>query len=130
MCVPSEKAEYRLMKKILFSIAVLSMIALAGCASKPTEPVYPSAQIDTLAQCLTTNGLKMYGTLRCPHCQNQKKLFGESVSKITFIDCDPNRVQCISAGIENFPTWIAADGQKYVGEQSLGELATIAGCSL
>ena len=35
--------------------------------------------IDTFAKCLASKDVVVYGAYWCPHCQNQKKLFGERV---------------------------------------------------
>jgi hypothetical protein len=71
----------------------------------------------------------MYGTEWCPHCQNQKKQFGTSFSKVSYIDCDKQKVQCEVAKIEWYPTWIYKWTQ-YQWEQELSKLAEITACSL
>ncbi len=109
-----------------------SLIVFAGCAKNDAvDPSgYTAEQTEKLAQCLTDKGIVMYGTTRCPHCQNQKKRFGEAADLITFVDCDESRIQCQAAGVEWFPTWITPDGQKYSGDQPLESLATIGACEL
>ena len=105
---------------------------LAWCAKNDAVDTsgYSADQVEKLAQCLTDKGIVMYGTTRCPHCQNQKKRFGESAELITFVDCDESRIQCQAAGVEGFPTRIAPDWQKYSGDQPLESLATIGACEL
>lgn len=86
-------------------------------------------QYDVFAQCLTDAGVKMYGTEWCPHCQNQKKLFGKSFKIINYIDCDKNRETCLIEGIQGYPTW-KLNGESYTGEQSFKSLAQISECKL
>ena len=88
-----------------------------------------TGQYDSFAQCLTDVGVKMYGTEWCPHCQNQKKLFGKSFKFINYIDCDKNKQTCLIEGIQGYPTW-KLNGQGYTGEQSFESLAKISGCKL
>ena len=71
----------------------------------------------------------MYGTDWCPHCKDQKKLFGNSFQYIDYIDCDWNKEDCREAGIKGYPTWII-NGEKYAGEQELDRLASLMGCEL
>lgn len=65
-----------------------------------------------LAEHLTKVGAKMYGAWWCPHCHEQKLLFGqEAFSKINYIECDPSAQKnpqpqlCDQAGIKSYPTW-------------------------
>ena len=71
----------------------------------------------------------MYGTEWCPHCKNQKELFGDSFKQVDYIDCDIRKSECAQAGIKGYPTWIIS-GEKYPGVQQLGRLATLSGCKL
>lgn len=81
-----------------------------------------------LAQHLKQTGAKMYGAFTCPHCQNQKHLFGaEAAKQLNYVECHPQGQNaqpqtCQAAGIESFPTW-EINGQKYTGEKTLQELA-------
>lgn len=85
---------------------------------------------DGFAQCLTEKGLVMYGAEWCPHCQNEKKNFGNAVKFITYVEC-PNNIQlCTEKGVQGYPTWIDATGAKHEGEQGLEGLAKISGCEL
>ena len=85
-----------------------------------------------LAQHLTAIGAKKYGAFWCPHCYDQKQLFGkEAFSEVDYIECDPQgknpqREACIAAGIQSFPTW-EIDGKFYPGTKTLAELAELSG---
>lgn len=117
---------------ILFGAAIVFVVGLIGFAIfKGAAP----SQYDSFAQCLTDKGTIMYGAWWCPHCQNQKNLFGTSFKKVTYVECSPNQTktmseQCKNDGIEGYPTWVFADGTKVSGEQTFDFLAEKSGCEL
>lgn len=86
-------------------------------------------RLEAFAQCMTDKWLKMYGTERCPHCQNQKKLLWTAFAKINYIDCDLQKVQCDVAKIVWYPTWIF-NGTQYQGEKSLADLSALTSCEI
>jgi|SRR3989344_3087557 len=92
-------------------------------------PKSPPGQYDELASCLTEKGVVMYGTDWCPHCKNQKAMFGNSFKKINYVNCDFNVAECKNKGVTGYPTWII-NGESYAGEQSLVKLASLTGCSV
>ncbi|MEM4637699.1 MAG: hypothetical protein QXK76_01565 [Candidatus Woesearchaeota archaeon] len=108
-------------KSALFLLFIL--LFLAACST----PVEENKNLDELASCITSSGAKMYGTEWCPHCKNQKQLFGSSFKLIKYIDCDKYKNECINAGIEGYPTWII-NNSLYPGTQSLYFLAEKTGC--
>lgn len=86
-----------------------------------------------LAQHLTDVGAKMYGAWWCPHCHDQKQLFGKTAAKtIPYVECaeDGQNSQtqlCRSVPeVEGFPTW-EVNGEFFVGAQSLNTLADASG---
>jgi parvulin-like peptidyl-prolyl isomerase len=89
--------------------------------------------LDDFAKCLTEKGTVFYGASWCTHCNNQKKMFGESLQYINYTECaDEMQGQtkaCDDAGISGYPTWII-NGQSYPGEQTLDRLAKLSGCEL
>ncbi len=93
-------------------------------------------QYDTLAQCLTEKGVKFYGASWCPHCAQQKALFGSSMKHITYVECalpgnQRGQAQaCDEAKIEGYPTWVFPDNTRLNGEQQPKALAEKAGCSV
>lgn len=106
-------------------LGVLILWGLARIVTPDKEGVY-----DGLAQCLTRAGVTMYGTDWCPHCQDQKALFGPSFRYVQYVNCDANRPACDAAGVTGFPTWVFPDGgESLAGEQPLATLAARAGCA-
>ncbi len=87
-----------------------------------------------LADHLATADAKMYGAYWCPHCHDQKQLFGkEAFAKVNYIECDPNGKNpqpdlCQAANITGYPTW-EVNGQKLEGAQPLLNLAKASGYS-
>jgi uncharacterized membrane protein/glutaredoxin len=103
---------------------------------EPGEPITTTsseAEI-ALAQHLTQIEAKMYGAWWCPHCHDQKQLFGqEAASQIIYIECAPDGqnpqtalCQANSDGVKGYPTW-EINGQYYGGTQSLEQLADASG---
>lgn len=89
-----------------------------------------SAQI-ALIDHLNKVGAKLYSTYWCPYCTRQKELFGEAVSKLHIVECDPNGknaqpATCANANVSSYPTW-EINGQQYPGMHSLEELAALSG---
>ena len=72
----------------------------------------------------------MYGAAWCPHCQAQKKLFGDSFSKIKYIECPDQPQLCLSEDIQGYPTWKLPDGTKLEGQQTLEKLSQSSSCPL
>jgi len=83
-----------------------------------------------LARHLKSIGAKMYGAYWCPHCHDQKQLFGRQAAReFEYIECDPggqnSQTAVCEANKENvtgYPTW-EVNGQFYGGTQSLEQLA-------
>jgi uncharacterized membrane protein/glutaredoxin len=108
----------------------------SGIPGNPGPPVTTLATPSTiaLADHLTKIGAKMYGAYWCPHCHEQKELFGkEALNKIPYIECGDDGQNakpdlCRAAGIKGFPTW-EINGKQVSGVQKLDELAKLSGYS-
>ncbi|WP_066377036.1 MULTISPECIES: vitamin K epoxide reductase family protein [unclassified Anabaena] len=89
-----------------------------------------------LAQHLAKVGAKEYVAFWCPHCHEQKLLFGQAAYDILKennvpVECAPESPKgkpelCQAAKIQGFPTWII-NGKSYSGVQNLTELAKATG---
>ncbi len=95
----------------------------------------PPGQYDTFASCLKDKGAVFYGAFWCPHCQNQKKMFGTSEKLLPYVECSTPDGRgktpfCTSKKIEGYPTWEFADGSRLSGEVELTKLAEKTGCEL
>ena len=85
-----------------------------------------------LAKHLTDIGAVKFGAYWCPHCFDQKQLFGkEAFDQVNYTECAPDGENsktelCQSTGIRSFPTWVI-NGQVYPGTQTLDRLAELSG---
>tara|TARA_Y100001968_G_scaffold62344_1_gene53091 strand:- start:56 stop:997 length:942 start_codon:yes stop_codon:yes gene_type:complete len=83
-----------------------------------------------LAEHLTKEGAIMYNAYWCPHCHDQKEMFGkEAAEKLNLVECakdgfNNNRDLCEAKGIEGFPSW-EINGSIDSGVKSLEELAEL-----
>lgn len=87
-----------------------------------------SASATQLAEHLNKIGAVQYSAYWCPHCHDQRELFGkEAASKLNIIECaeDGKNSQsevCKAKGINGFPSW-EINGRIESGVKSLAELA-------
>ena len=85
-----------------------------------------------LAEHLTRTGARMYSAYWCPHCHEQKELFGkEATARLTVIECAPDgrnsqTALCESKKIQGYPTW-EIDGKLDSGVKPLARLAELSG---
>lgn len=125
------------MRNTIIIVGIAAAIVGAGFVIlKPGQP-FDSAQgehaalaLDSFAQCLADAKITMYGADWCPHCQNEKKLFGDSFRFVPYVECPDNPQRCLKEGIKGYPTWVFPDGRKLVGEQGLEKLSQESGCPL
>jgi uncharacterized membrane protein/glutaredoxin len=114
--------------------AVVILVAHAAYTAPEQEPTGPEdPQIRALAEHLKEQGVLFYGASWCPHCQEQKRLFGASATRLPYVECNlagPNAPQasaCTAAGVDTYPTWVF-NGRRVVGQVlSLAELAETTG---
>lgn len=127
----SKKHAFKIPTWLIVTLSTIILLGGGGYLWYRSKTV-PS-KYDALTQCLTKKGVKMFGAYWCPVCQKQKKTLGNSWRYIKYIECSlPNATgqtkQCKEAGIESYPTWEFADGERVVGELFPAELAERSGC--
>lgn len=89
-------------------------------------------KVRVLAEHLVKAGAKFYGASWCPHCNDQKELFGASAHRLPYIECSPQGRHgpqasiCQVMGIQIYPTWII-NGLRYEKVLTLKELAAYSG---
>lgn len=109
----------------------ISTETAAGVAPPPIQNSSGPAEI-ALAKHLQSISAVKYSAYWCPHCQQQREMFGkEAFEYITVVECaadgqDAQPEKCRAAGIEGYPTW-EIDGQKYAGAIPLSQLAEVSG---
>jgi len=119
-----------MMRMLRWVAGLLLVCGLLGSANAGGDP-----KMDAFAKCVSSKGAKMYGTFWCPHCAEQKELFGDSFQYITYVECGiPGSRQitqeCKQLGLKRTPTWIFADGQRHEGKMELNDLSKQTGCPL
>lgn len=112
----------------LLFIGVIVGIVSAGVAIFAKGDVKPNPKLDAFAKCLAQKGVVMYGAYWCPHCQNQKKLFGESFKYVNYVECTQEVKKCQEKKIQGYPTWIFKDGERIRGEATFAQLAEKSSC--
>jgi len=109
--------------------AVIVIAALHAQASEKTARGPEDPYVRGLAERLADSGALFYGASWCPHCQEQKALFGASRDRLPYVECSPGGPRgpvassCASAGVESYPTWVFPDGSRVTAVMSLRELA-------
>ncbi len=120
----------------LIGIAFIGIALIGGSkylTTKATE--VPTGKYTAFATCLKDKGAKFYGAFWCPHCQEQKALFGDAEKELPYVECSTpdkqNQTQvCIDQRIKSYPTWILSDGTRLPGLVSLDKLAESTSCEL
>ena len=110
----------------------------ANNISSPTEKVSPEITTSSspnkikFAKFLRKNDISMYSAYWCPHCHDQKQLFGkDAVKELSIFECtkdgkDSQYELCQEKGIELFPSW-EINGEIISGVKELNDLAIISG---
>ena len=136
---------------VVFSVLILS---LGGCnfftlqevdnfsATATVESDDPRVVSDgdrgmQILLCLEESGAKMYGSMTCGYCSNQKKSLGaaaEAEFGRVWIECHPQAENtqmwdCLEAKIEVYPTWVFGDGNQVRGFIEPARLQELSGCT-
>ncbi len=120
------------LRKAVYAVLIVAAFAGAYYLGNRRQHKY-----DNFARCLKDRGLTMYGAYWCPHCQEQKKLFGASFEYAPYVECGvqgdirAEQQVCKDAGIKHFPTWqFPPTGQREERVFELDELSQRSGCPL
>lgn len=108
-------------------------VSTPGEVGPPITTVSGESEI-SLAEHLKSIGAKMYSAYWCPHCHDQKQLFGRQAAQaLPLVECDPagqNSQTALcqekSEQVTGYPTW-EINGKFYNGTQSLEQLAEASG---
>jgi hypothetical protein len=116
-------------------VAIGLLILVAGAGLYLFAHRKQTSRLNAFAQCLSAKGAKMYGAYWCPHCADQKEMFGSSFQYAPYIECGvkgshaPAQL-CAEANVKHYPTWVFADGTRVEGAHSLDFLSQETGCPL
>jgi uncharacterized membrane protein/glutaredoxin len=110
-------------RRLLLRVVPVAAVAIAllhlnyvGVLGKP--PAVEDPFYKALALHLSERGTKMYGASWCPHCIEQKEMFGASAKRLPYVECSTGpqgsrqAAACLAAGIKLYPTWII-DGKRF-----------------
>lgn len=121
---------------IYISLALVLILVLAIFLNKRGggEP----GKLDSFASCLKDKGAIFYGAFWCPHCRDQKQMFGKSVSFLPYVECSTPDGQnqlpiCKEKNITSYPTWDFISGtttERFTGTLTLETLAEKTSCQL
>ena len=119
-------------KKKMFTYGVVViLLAAAFIAGR----YYRNHKYDSFAKCLASKQAKMYGLYWCPHCIEQKEMFGEAFHYVPYVECAIKgsrelTTECKIAGVKLFPSWQFGTEPPKEGVLSLGALSDKTGCAL
>src|SRR3954464_262247 len=88
-------------------VGVLILVAGAFLGGR----YYRNHKYDSFAKCLAVQQAKMYGLYWCPHCVEQKEMFGAAFRYVPYQECaikdKPGEMPpaCKAAGVKLFPSW-------------------------
>lgn len=117
-----------LLKSALIAGVLFSIPFVIAVATLPSQETFE------LAKCLTEKNVTMYGAYWCPHCEEQKELFGDAFEEVNYVECAlPNNPraqtkECQDANITSYPTWIRSDGKRITGAKPLDLLKKWSDC--
>jgi hypothetical protein len=127
-----EAAPSRVSTKTLTWAGIVVVLAIAYVAGWH----YKNHKYDKFAQCLASHEAKMYGLYWCPHCLEQKAMFGNAFHYVPYTECaikeSPGEMApaCKVAGVKLFPSWQFGMDPPKQGILSLEALSDKTGCSL
>lgn len=118
-------------KRMLIYVGILILFAAAYLAGR----YYKDHKYDSFAKCIASRQAKMYGLYWCPHCADQKAMFGSAFKYVPYVECAIRgskelAPECKTAGVKLFPSWQFGMDPPKEGVLSLDALSEKTGCSL
>ena len=89
---------------------------------------------DQFAKCIASKNARMYGLYWCPHCLEQKEMFGKSFQYVPYVECAIKgsremAPECKAVHAAHFPSWQFNGGPLVEGVRSMEDLGAQTGCS-
>lgn len=117
---------------------VLAILILVGAVYGVSKIPEKAGAYDEFATCVADSGATFWGAFWCPHCNDQKKLFGRSAKLLPYTECSTpdgrgQTNECTEAGIESYPTWDFAVGtttERIGGVLTFEKLSEMTGCAI
>jgi len=121
------------MRRTFRIFAVLALVIfISGSFPRSSEA---ANKLDVFAKCLTAKKAKMYGLFWCPHCADQKEIFGSAFQFVNYVECGvpgthKETDECKAAGVVHFPTWEFSDKSRKEAVLQLDSLSKQTGCPI
>jgi hypothetical protein len=114
------------------AVAVLVVILFAAAYYAGTY--HKNHRYDQFAKCIASKNARMYGLYWCPHCLEQKEMFGKSFQYVPYVECAIKgsremAPECKAAHAAHFPSWQFNGGPLVEGVRPLEDLGVQTGCS-
>jgi uncharacterized membrane protein len=121
-----------LAKTVPAALALIFVLHLSYAGTFDSPAASSNPKLAGLADHLSAMNVKFYGASWCPHCRDQKEMFGAAAERLPYVECSPQgrggpeAPACAAMHIQGYPTWII-NGQRYEGVLSLADLARLSG---
>src|SRR6202167_3536368 len=117
-------------KTLMWGAIVLLLVAAYGAWW-----YYTNHRYDGFAKCLAAKQTKMYGLYWCPHCAEQKEMFGKAFRYVPYVECaikGPRELapECAAAKAKLFPSGQFGTNPPTKGVFPLDDLSDKTGCAL
>jgi len=118
-------------RKMLIGCGIAVLFVLAWAAGW----YHKNHRYDGFAKCLASKQTKMYGLYWCPHCAEQKEMFGKAFQYVPYVECAIKgsrelAPECKAANVKLFPSWQFGSNPPKEGVYPLDELSDKTGCAL
>ena len=118
-------------RKMLITAGIVVLFILAYGAGW----YFRNHRHDGFAKCLASKQAKMYGLYWCPHCAEQKEMFGKAFRYVPYVECAIKggggiTPECKAAGLKLFPSWQFGSNPPQEGVFPLEKLSDKTGCAL
>ncbi|MEK6855433.1 MAG: hypothetical protein AABX73_04385 [Nanoarchaeota archaeon] len=110
---------------VFIVLLVTGLYIFTDWFSKVTGYFSGESERGKIVLCLKEKGAELYGSEFCADCEKQRKIFGEEIKSIFYVDCGRNKELC--PNIREIPAWYI-DRKIYYGLKSLSELKEISEC--
>jgi thiol-disulfide isomerase/thioredoxin len=120
----------------LIGVALIGILLMGGAIFMQSQKnAVTDGKYTEFAQCIKNSGAQFFGAFWCPHCQDQKALFGDAAGGLPYVECSTEDKQdqtqvCKDAAITGYPTWKFSDGKEQNGLVPLQQLGDATGCAL
>ena len=113
---------------VILIVGIVTALAIQNHKSAPRNEAYAN-----FAQCINDSGAVFWGAFWCPHCAQQKAIFGDSANLLPYKECSERdrslKQICRDEYITGFPTWRFENGLQCGGEIKGLVLAHLTNCA-